>query len=119
MHEQNSFTVDDANQILTAAYSIRTNRAVTGAYTYLGAWNGGLDMRTVQTVGVTAGSTASAIYAYAGQVCRILVNGNGPITMPANVKWADGSPVWGTTWTIISLWCDGGTFWATTTPYNT
>ena len=75
-------------------------------------------MRTAQTVGVTAGSVCQALYGYAGQICRILVNGNGAITMPGSVKWADGHPVWGTTWTIINMWTDGSTFWATTVPFS-
>jgi hypothetical protein len=67
---------------------------------------------------VSAGSTITAIYAIPGQIFRILVSGGGSISMPAGVHWADGSPTWGTNWTIISGWSDGGQFWCATSPFN-
>jgi hypothetical protein len=123
LHEGNSFNLNTAGQLSTGLAVVSSaavyGSAVIGGYSWLGLQGGAsLDFRGYQTYGLTAGSTVTAMYGAAGQICRVLVAGNGAITMPA-VKWADGSPVWGTTYTIISMWTDGGTFWATTTPYNT
>jgi hypothetical protein len=123
LHEGNTFNLNTAGQMATGLAVVSSaavyGSAVIGSYSWLGAYSGGLDFRTYQTYGVGAGSTVTALYGAVGQVCRILVAGNGAITLPASVKWAVGSPVWGTTYTIISMWTDSGTFWATTTPYNT
>jgi hypothetical protein len=124
LHEANSFVIDGSGNLNLGARIIYgtgyvQSGAVSGGYSYLASYSGALDFRTMQTFGVAAGSTITTMTALAGQICRILVNGNGLINLPSSVKWADGSPVWGTTSTIVSMWTDGGTFWATTTPYNT
>ena len=93
--------------------------AVNGLYIYAGAFSGALDFRVYQTVGMTAGSTVTSLTGTGGQVARILVNGAGPVNLPATLKWAVGSPVWGTVVTFINMWTDGTTWWATTVPYNT
>lgn len=89
-----------------------------GRYYWAGAYTGALDFRVSQTYGVGVGSNITSMTAIAGQICRILVSGNGAITV-AGVKWAQGSPAWGTTFTIVSLFTDGGSFWASTLPFST
>jgi hypothetical protein len=118
LHEGNLGNLNTANQ-LTTGLSLVSSRTVSGGYVWLGSFTGGFDMRTAQTVGCSAGSVCQGLYGYAGQICRILVSGNGSISMPAGVKWADGHPVWGTTFTIINMWTDGQYFWATTVPFST
>jgi len=92
---------------------------IAAKYYYAGAYSGPAAFQYYQTLGVTPGSTITSISAIQGQIIRILVNGGGAITLPAGVKWADGSPVWGTTYTMVSGWTDGGTYWLTTLPFST
>jgi hypothetical protein len=119
LHEGNSFTLNVANQLNTP-HALISARAVSGGYSNAGAYSGALDFRNIQTYGVNPGSAISAIYCAPGQVFRILVNGSGAITLPA-VKWTTGSPVWGTTYTVISCFSPdgGGTIFATTMPFTT
>jgi hypothetical protein len=124
LHEANSFNLNTAGQLSTglAIVSALTvlGAAVIGGYAWKGAWNGALDFRTAQTFGVGPASTITSMAGAGGQIVRILVAGGGSIAMPASVKWADGSPTWGTTYTLISGWTDGGgTFWMSTTPFST
>jgi hypothetical protein len=117
LYEGNSFSLATANQLNTGSAVIST-AAMSGGYQYIGGYNGGIDFRTKQTYGVTPGSAITSMVGAVGQICRLFVNGSGSITLPSNIKWADGSPVWGSVWTIISMWYDGGTFFATTMPFS-
>lgn len=123
LHEGNSFNLNTANTLSTALAIVSSltvsAKAVIGSYSWLGAWNGALDFRNYQTYGVGPGSTITSMAAAVGQIVRILVAGGGAIAMPAGIKWADGSPTWGTTYTLISGWTDSGTFWMSTTPFST
>jgi hypothetical protein len=120
LHEGNSFSLATAN-MLTTPLAVISARAVSGGYANAGAYSGGLDFRTAQSYGVNPGSSISAIYCANGQVFRIVVNGSGAITMPSNTKWTTGSPVWGTTATVVSCFSPdgGGTLYATTMPFTT
>jgi hypothetical protein len=120
LHEANSFTLNVANQLNTP-HAVISARAVSGGYAWAGAYSGALDFRAAQTYGVSPGSSISACYCANGQVFRILVSGNGAITMPSTTKWTTGSPVWGTTATVVSCFSPdgGGTLLATTMPFTT
>jgi hypothetical protein len=124
LHEGNSFAIDTSANLNFATHTLYgtgyvSAGAVIGSYLYMGAQGGAaLDFRVHQTFGVTAGSTIASMVASVGQVCRILVNGNGSVALPASLKWSDGSPVWGSVTTFINMWTDGSIFWASTTPFN-
>ena len=125
LHEGNSFIID-VNSNLTfggkAVYGTGQliGGSVAGRYTNLGAVNGAVNVALNQTIGVNAASVISSVVAQAGQVFRILVNGSGAITMPTGTKWTTGSPVWGTTYTIVSCFTpDSTTIFASTMPFAT
>ena len=108
LHEGNAFTIDaNGNLVQTAGNRNVKAGAFVGSYFFGGSFSGAANFGNgaagVQSFGVNAGSTITAISCAVGQVFRILVIGNGPITLPASVKWALGSP----TWSCFSH--DGGT----------
>jgi cytoskeletal protein CcmA (bactofilin family) len=118
--EQNSFVIGalSGNASLNATQQVSAYCFV-GKLVALGAWNGGLDMRTAQSVSMSAGSTVQGFTMTAGQIARIEVVGNGPITIiQANSRWAVGSPVWGTVVTIVSVWFDGASYFMATQAHN-
>jgi hypothetical protein len=101
------------------AKNVTATAAMTGAYTWLGMYTGGLDFRNSQTYGVQAGSTVTAMTAADGQVCRIIIGNGGSIALPAVIKWATGAPAWGTTYTILTFWHAGGVFWGSSMAFTT
>lgn len=102
------------------AFGFAEGYSFSGRFSYLGAWNNVLDFRSAQTYGITAGSTVTGLTGGVGHICRIGVYGNGGITFSGVIpKWGNGSPAWGTVFTLITLFFDGTTWRATTTGYNT
>lgn len=97
--------------------------AIGSSIVYFGLITAGtIDFRTAQTISCLPGSSITAILMAYGQVGRILVVGNGTITLPASVKTPRGGPLWGAAYTIISLLCNKPdapqVIFASFTPYD-
>jgi hypothetical protein len=118
LHEANSFAIDGAGN-LNAARIVQANCFV-GKLTALGAFNGGLDFRTAQSVSMNAGSVVNGMTMVAGEIARIEVVGSGAITInQANSRWAAGSPVWGSVVTLVSIFFDGSSYFMATQTHTT
>lgn len=79
--------------------------------------------RPTQVTMAPGENTSSFTGHVAGEVKRIYVTGSGAVTLNVGggntLKWAPGSPTWGTTGTLVSLVCASSTlFLGVTVPYN-
>jgi len=126
LHENNSFAYDGGiGAHLNAQWrNIRTTGSITAGSVSgtrggdSAVFNGAADLRVMQTLSCASGSNISAIYMNQGQIGRLEVIGNGAATLPGNIHWAIGAPVWGVFVTLVTIFFDGATYFGTTTPFN-